>query len=109
MTDDCDFRLKNIEVNVEKIIDILNSNENGLVTKVALHGQKISDIPSPRSLKLYAFIGGGVSSIIAIISWALYGIFKSGTSWSVLYVKKTVELITPQVNMEKFVTIVCVK
>lgn len=73
---DNDFRLKNIELNVEKIIDILNSNENGLVTKVALHTQKLSEIPSPRELKYWSAVGGGIVTSASLCLYLLYQIIK---------------------------------
>ena len=78
MSDD-NFRLKNIELNVEKIIDILNGKD-GVITTIMIQQEKIKELPSPTSLKLYSFCGGCVASIIAIVSWALYGIFKGGSS-----------------------------
>lgn len=80
MTDaNSDFRLKNIELNVEKIIDILNGKD-GVITTIMIQQEKIKELPSPTSLKLYSFCGGGVASLMAIISWALYSIFKGGDS-----------------------------
>lgn len=75
MANECDYRLVNIEKDVKQIIEILNGKE-GIITTLAIQQEKIKDLPTPSSLKMYSFCGGGISSILAIVSWALYRIFK---------------------------------
>lgn len=79
MEETCDYRLKKIELNIEKVLDLINGKE-GMVTTLMLQQDKINNLPTPSSLKAYSFCGGGLASIMALISWALYGIFKSGGS-----------------------------
>ena len=81
MSDD-NFRLKNIEVNMEKIdigmntiVSMLNGKK-GIITTLELHEQTMKNIPTPNALKCYAAVGGGITSALSIIAWALFSIFK---------------------------------
>ena len=76
MTTDIEFRLKNIENNLEKILLLLNDNEKGLVTKVALHQQKIDEIPSPTTLKYWSAVGGGVVTSVGLFLFILYRVIR---------------------------------
>lgn len=76
MTEDIEFRLKNIESNIEKILSLLNGR-GGLVTTIELHDQQMKDIPGPAQLKWYATIGGGIMSGIGIIMYIIYQTIKS--------------------------------
>ncbi len=69
-------RLIKIESLVEKIFKILNGNdkEGGLVTEVALLQQRISNMPTPNSLKFHASVGGGVVMVFALL---VFGVVKA--------------------------------
>lgn len=77
MPDQIDFRLLNIEKNMEKILNLLTNDENGLVTKVALQQQKIKEIPSPTELKYWSALGGGIVSALGVITWLVCKAFKT--------------------------------
>lgn len=71
-------RITNIETTLSKIFKILNGNgTKGLVTKVALHEQKIEELPSPASLRWYAGIGGGVVTFFSLLIYVVIRIFSS--------------------------------
>lgn len=71
MTTDIEFRLKNIENNLEKILTLLNGRE-GVITTLELHQQKMDDIPGPATIKWYATVGGALVSGIGIITYIIY-------------------------------------
>ena len=88
---DSEYQLANIEILLSKIVSIestlskifkiLNGNgsgSGGLVTKVALHEQKIGEIPSPSNLRWYAGIGGGVVTFFSLLVYVIIRIFSSG-------------------------------
>lgn len=71
-------RLSNMESLLGKIFKVLNGNGNeGLVTTVALHSQKIEDIPKPTQLKWYAGIGGGIATSFGLLCWLIYYLIRS--------------------------------
>jgi hypothetical protein len=76
MDDDINFRLKNIEKNVEKILEILNGRD-GVITTLVLHEEKIKEIPPPRVLKFWAAAGGGIVSGLGLITWMVFQALKS--------------------------------
>ena len=77
MSEGIDFRLISIEKNMEKILNLLTNDENGLVTKVALQQQRITEIPSPNELKYWSALGGGIVSALGIITWLIFKDFKT--------------------------------
>lgn len=77
MSEGIDFRLISIEKNMEKILNLLTNDENGLVTKVALQQQRITEIPSPNELKYWSALGGGIVSALGIITWLIFKAFKT--------------------------------
>lgn len=76
MTTDIEFRLKNIESNIEKVLSLLNGR-NGVITTLELHQQKMEDIPGPATIKWYATIGGSLISGIGIITYVIYQSIRS--------------------------------
>lgn len=68
-----------IKDTVRQIFKILNGNgQVGLCTKVALHEQRITDLPSPSQLKWYAAIGGGVVMVLGLVGAAVVAYFFRG-------------------------------
>lgn len=75
MDEDINFRLKKIEKNVEKILEILNGRD-GVITTLVLHDEKIKEIPPPRVLKFWAAAGGGIVSSLGLITWLVFQALK---------------------------------
>ena len=67
---DIERRLTSIEGTQREIFNLLNGAE-GIVTKVELHHQIIGNIPSPASLKWYAFAGGGVITFVSLLGFCV--------------------------------------
>lgn len=73
-------RITSMETTLSKIFKILNGNGGeGLVTKVALHEQKIEEIPSPSNLRWYAGIGGGVVTFFSLLVYVILRMFSSSS------------------------------
>jgi hypothetical protein len=70
MTEEENRRLTVIENTVGKIYDCLEGKD-GLITTVALQGMKIDGIPSPTTLKAYAFAGGGLTLFIGFLGYTV--------------------------------------
>lgn len=70
-----EYRLEDIDSNVKNILTLLNGRD-GIVTTLMIQQEKIKDIPTPNTLKCYAAVGGGITSALSIIAWALFSIFK---------------------------------
>ena len=78
MDEDIKFRLTNIESLLNKIFKVLEGNGGeGLVTTVALHSQKMEDIPSPGNLRWYAALGGSAVFCVGMIFYLLSTAIKS--------------------------------
>lgn len=81
MDDGIKFRLTNIETLLNKIFKVLEGNGGeGLVTTVALHSQKIEDIPKPTQLKFFALVGGGIATSFGLICWLVYYFIRNAFS-----------------------------
>lgn len=66
--DDIKEDVTEIKATVQLILKVLNGNgAEGLCTKVALHQQRMDDMPSPTQLKVYAAAGGGAMMAFALI------------------------------------------
>jgi len=71
------YRLENIENNVEKVLMLLNGNgKTGIVTSIALHQEKIDNIPTPRTLKVYALMSGASVGFVSFIGYLIVQAFK---------------------------------
>ena len=77
MTEEENRRFDRIESMVGKIFDLLEGPK-GLVTKAALQEQKLDNLPSPNSLKGYAFVGGGLTLFMGFLGYTIIRIFSSG-------------------------------
>lgn len=78
MTEDIEFRLKNIESNIEKILNLLNGNGKiGIITQLALHDARIKEIPSPNKLKTFAAVGAGITTSFGLSCWLIYYFIRS--------------------------------
>lgn len=76
-------KIANIEVLLVQIFKVLNGNGiDGLVTKTALHEQKISEIPSPANLRWYAAAGAGAVTFFGWFGYVLIKLFSSGAGSS---------------------------
>lgn len=72
-------KIENIEILLAQIFKVLNGNgTEGLVTKVALHEQKIKEIPSPTNLRWYAAVGAGAMTFFGCVGYVLIRLFSSG-------------------------------
>ena len=60
------------------MLSLLNGNGRvGVITKLALCEEKFKNLPSPRTLKLYALMSGGAVSCVAFIGYLLIQSFKA--------------------------------
>lgn len=72
-------KIANIEILLAQIFKILNGNGTvGLVTKTALHEQKINEIPSPANLRWYAAAGAGAVTFFGWTGYLLIRLFSLG-------------------------------
>jgi hypothetical protein len=57
------------ETEIQKILTAIYGTETamGMKTQLALIAQKIDALPSPGQLKFYAFTGGGLTLLVALV------------------------------------------
>ena len=70
-----DKQLSEIDKKLGRICSMLNG-PSGLVTQVALHEERLKNIPTAATLKWHAFLGGIVATLFGIIGFSASQIFK---------------------------------
>lgn len=81
MDENIEFRLKNIEKSVERIIKILEGKD-GLITGLALIDQRVAEIPSPTQLKFWSAAGATFVTATGLVFYLLWATVKGVFSGS---------------------------